>query len=67
MPEPELLSYTDIARLTGVREATLRNYARRGYMPAPDVMLADRPRWTRAAVEDWLRQRSLGRNTRRGG
>jgi len=61
-----LYSYRDIAELSGVSEGTLRNYCRRGYMPAPDVMLADRPRWREATIMDWQWKRKVGANTQRG-
>jgi predicted site-specific integrase-resolvase len=61
-----LLGYKDIAGIVGVREGTLRNYARRGYMPPPDVMLADRPRWRRTTIAEWEHRRKVGANTRTG-
>lgn len=60
-----LLGYREIAELSGVGEATLRNYRRRGYLPEPDVMLADRPRWRSATVQKWMRLREVGANTSR--
>ena len=60
-----LLSYRDISRLMGISEATLRNYRRRGYMPAPDVMLADRPRWSEASIARWRHLRLVAGNERR--
>jgi predicted site-specific integrase-resolvase len=60
-----LLSYRDISLRMGIREATLRNYRRRGYMPPPDVMLADRPRWRETSIERWERLRSIAANERR--
>ena len=60
-----LLGYREIAEQTGVREATLRNYRRRGYMPEPDVMLADRPRWRTSTIAHWIRMRAVGANTSR--
>ena len=61
-----LLGYVDVAEMVGISQATLRNYRRRGYMPPPDVMLADRPRWREATIRDWQRQRLVGSNTQRG-
>ena len=61
-----LFGYRDISEMVGVSEGTLRNYCRRGYMPAPDVMLADRPRWRESTITDWKRQRLIGANTQRG-
>lgn len=60
-----LLGYRDVAELVGISEGTLRNYRRRGYMPAPDVMLADRPRWREATIVAWQRARQVGSNTQR--
>ena len=66
MDEDEpLLGYKEIAEQSGVGEATLRNYRRRGYLPEPDVMLADRPRWRAATIEHWMRLRAVGANTSR--
>lgn len=61
-----LYGYRDIAVMVGTTEGTLRNYRRRGYMPPPDVMLADRPRWREATITNWQRQRLVGANTQRG-
>jgi len=60
-----LLGYREIAEQIGVSMATLRNYRRRGYMPEPDVMLADRPRWHPSTIEKWIRMRAVGANTSR--
>ena len=60
-----LLDYKEIAERTGVGVATLRNYRRRGYMPEPDVMLADRPRWRASTIQNWMRLRAVGANTSR--
>ena len=60
-----LLGYKDVAGIIGVGEATLRNYRRRGYMPQPDVMLADRPRWRETTIKEWKRLRKVGANTNR--
>jgi len=60
-----LLAYKEIAEQSGVGEATLRNYRRRGYLPEPDVMLADRPRWRASTIDKWLRLRAVGANTSR--
>lgn len=64
-PGDELLGYRDIAVLTGISEGTLRNYRRRGYMPVPDVMLADRPRWNRSSIDHWLHLRKVAANEKR--
>ena len=58
-----LLSYREIAQRSGVSEGTLRNYRRRGYMPEPDVMLADRPRWRSSTIQVWMHRRAVGANT----
>lgn len=63
MGDEALLSYAEIAELAGIRPSTLRAYRRRGYLPLPDEMLADRPRWRRSTVERWLRARRLGAET----
>lgn len=60
-----LLGYREISEISGVGEATLRNYRRRGYLPEPDVMLADRPRWHDSTIKNWLRLRAVGANTSR--
>jgi predicted DNA-binding transcriptional regulator AlpA len=53
--QADLLSYADIAELTGLTVMTLRRYKREGYMPAPDVLpVPDRPRWHRATIDQWL-------------
>lgn len=64
-PNEPLLGYREIAEQSGVGEATLRNYRRRGYMPEPDVMLADRPRWRSSTIQKWLHLREVGANTSR--
>lgn len=61
-PGEDLLGYRDIATMLGVTEATLRNYRRRGYMPPPDIMLADRPRWRVATIDAWQAKRRNGEN-----
>jgi hypothetical protein len=60
-----LYGYRDIAAELGIGEGTLRNYRRRGYMPPPDVMLADRPRWRWDTVQQWRHERLVGANTAR--
>lgn len=65
MADDDLLGYQEIAVLLNVSPGTLRNYRRRGYMPEPDVMLADRPRWFRSTIVKWERRRAVGANERR--
>ena len=60
-----LYGYVEIAEIIGISAATLRNYRKRGYMPPPDVMLADRPRWREATIVAWQRERLVGSNTNR--
>lgn len=62
MNPDNLLSYHDISEILNIKESTLRTYQRRGYMPPPDVMLADRPRWYPTTVEHWIRKREVGAN-----
>jgi hypothetical protein len=57
-----LLDYAEIAKMVDVKPVTLRNYVRRGYMPAPDVMLADRPRWEPETIRKWIERRKRGGN-----
>lgn len=61
-PDDPLLGYKDIAAKTGIGEATLRNYRKRGYLPEPDVMLADRPRWYLSTIVTWQNLRAIGAN-----
>ncbi|RPJ82750.1 MAG: MarR family transcriptional regulator [Acidobacteria bacterium] len=60
-----LYRYADIAEVVGVSEVVLRNYRKRGYMPPPDVMLADRPCWYPETIEAWKADRDAGTNVRR--
>lgn len=59
-----LLGYAELAELTGLSRSTLRNYKAKGYLPAPDDnSVADRPRWTAATIQDWIKHRP-GRGAR---
>lgn len=54
----ELLSYAEVAALTGISAATLRSYRAAGRMPAPDELpVPDRPRWRRSTIVGWMANR----------
>lgn len=63
-PDP-LLTYTEIAKLTGISAPTLRNYRADGYMPEPDDLpVNDRPQWRKSTIDTWMANRP-GRGRRR--
>lgn len=40
-----ILSYRDLAKRWGIREATLRQWRRRGKLPEPDLVVSGSPAW----------------------
>lgn len=60
-----LLSYTEVAELTGLAPVTLRKYRQLGYLPEPDELpVPDRPRWRASTIRAWMKNRP-GRGTPR--
>jgi len=51
----EYLTIADVAELLGIRESTVRSYAARGQMPAPNVCpcCGLGPVWARIVIDDW--------------
>jgi predicted DNA-binding transcriptional regulator AlpA len=53
-----LLSYSQIADLTGLTASALRRYRAGGYFPEPDEFpVPDRPRWRKSTIQGWLASR----------
>ena len=50
---PAMLGAADVARVMGVKVATIRQWRARGKMPTPSVVLGDRPAWKRTVIEQW--------------
>jgi hypothetical protein len=48
------IGLADIADIAGVRAATVKQWRRRGILPAPAATVASTPCWARAAVTTWL-------------
>lgn len=48
------LTYADLSSKTGVPEGTLRQWKRRGILPAPTATFGASPVWDPQAVEGWL-------------
>ena len=48
------LSTTDIAVRLGVTHSAVSQMKRRGRLPVPDALIADRYGWTEATVTAWM-------------
>jgi hypothetical protein len=55
----DYLTASDVAALLGVKPSTVRSYAARGQMPAPNdcPCCGLGPVWSRLIVEDWREHR----------
>jgi hypothetical protein len=49
-----MLTVADIAEAANVTKATIDSYRYRGYLPAPQVVLARTPLWSRPIIRHWL-------------
>lgn len=56
LPEAQV-SVGELSASTGLKPTTLSNYARRGYMPAPDGHVGRTPWWWKSTVDTWLANR----------
>lgn len=52
--KPAVYTIQDLARLTGLRPGTLRQWKLRGRLPAPSYTMGQSPAWTGKAIEEWL-------------
>lgn len=53
-PDPPTLSLAAMARLAGIRPATMRGYKRRGLLPDPDgEPIPGRPLWRQSTYQKW--------------
>jgi predicted DNA-binding transcriptional regulator AlpA len=68
---PDVLFLEDVARMLRVSRSTIERRRREGTFPIPELLSLDRrPRWSRQAVEQFLRStpwsdRTRGRHRRR--
>jgi predicted DNA-binding transcriptional regulator AlpA len=55
----EAMSINDIADYTGTKAATVAHFHRQGQggLPAPHCILAGRPIWERAQIDEWQKRR----------
>jgi excisionase family DNA binding protein len=53
----DVMTTADVAALLGVNSSTVRGYAARGSMPAPDGHFGRTPYWKRTTVEQWIAAR----------
>lgn len=55
MNTPQLLTYQEVLRLTGIRSrATIWRHIRKGSFPHPVNIGPGRLRWRKAEIDDWL-------------
>ena len=51
-----LYGFAELARVTGVRPGTLRQWHRRGKLPPPLATLAMGPVWGGKVIEEWIKE-----------
>jgi predicted DNA-binding transcriptional regulator AlpA len=51
------LTISEVAKLVGVSNQSIRAYRVRGTIPAPDGYLGRTPWWERSTIETWLAER----------
>ncbi|WP_301851109.1 helix-turn-helix transcriptional regulator [Rhodococcus pyridinivorans] len=51
------LSLGDVAVRTGLTVNTLKGYARKGILPAPDATIGSHRGWRKETIDRWLRTR----------
>ena len=57
----DLLTFDDVADLTGIKRNTLYQWRLRGKMPDPDAEIGSRvpkPLWNRETIEKWMSERT---------
>jgi len=52
---PALVGPREIARLLGVRPATVEQWRYRRVLPAPEWIVSSHPVWRRTTIEAWAR------------
>lgn len=58
-----MLDVPEVARRSGLAEVTVRDYIRRGRIPAPDQWGKAGPRWRATPITQWIRDRGPRRAT----
>lgn len=53
----ELVGLRDFAEAADVKLGTIAAYKTRGYLPEPHAVVTGRAVWTRAQLNEWLRNR----------
>lgn len=51
------LTIAEVARRANVRRATIDSYRRRGYLPAPDIVVGVSPGWLPETIDTWMAAR----------
>lgn len=49
-----LITYADLSDAAGVPINTVRQWVRRGKLPAPDYRVGQSPAWLPATIQPWL-------------
>ena len=63
----EVFFIEDVARVLGTSRSTIERRRRSGTFPIPELPRIDgRPRWSREAVQDYLKSSNNGMRPRRG-
>lgn len=52
-----LLTISDVAKMVGLSVSSIYSYRTWGYLPKPHSYSANRPLWTVAQIELWMRRR----------
>jgi excisionase family DNA binding protein len=54
----ELLTYSEIAELTGLKYDTIYRYRKQNTLPAPDLTIGRTPVWKRQTINEWISKRN---------
>lgn len=53
-PSNRILGTSAVARMLGVKAATVRAYRQRGVLPPPDGVAGQSPWWWEATIREWV-------------
>lgn len=54
----DLLTYSEIAELTGLKYDTIYRLRKNNTLPAPDLIVGRTPVWKRQTINEWIKTRN---------
>jgi len=58
----EWLTYTDIAKLSGLKYDTIYRHRKRSTLPEPDLQIGNKPLWSKSTIDTWMTKRESKEN-----